>query len=57
MRDVQVVDRVAPSIEILGGNPFDLAWMDTFDMPNEIRVTDNYDAAESLFAQYKKLPT
>ena len=54
VRDVQVVDRIAPTIEILGGNPFDLAWMDTFNMPNEIRINDNYDAAEALLPLVQK---
>ena len=57
VRDVQVVDRVAPTIEILGGNPFDLAWMDTFNMANEIRLHDNYDNAEVLLPLVQKTTT
>ncbi len=50
VRDVQVVDRVAPSIEILGGNPFDQTRFKDYEEPG-IRINDNYDSEDALKAK------
>jgi len=47
-REVRVVDRIAPTLELLGGDPFDLIWNDTFEMENEVRILDNYYSSEDL---------
>jgi PKD repeat protein len=57
VRQVNVVDRIAPVIELLGGNPFDLVWNDTFEMANEVRITDNYYNGEDLLALVQKNTT
>ncbi|MBP9186139.1 MAG: DUF5011 domain-containing protein, partial [Bacteroidia bacterium] len=56
-RDVKVVDRIAPVIEMLGGDPFELIWNDTFEMANEIRITDNYNLGEDLMQMVQKTTT
>jgi hypothetical protein len=56
-RQVNVVDRIAPVIELLGGDPFDLVWNDTFEMANEVRITDNYYNGEDLLALVQKTTT
>jgi hypothetical protein len=57
VRQVNVVDRIAPVIEILGGDPFDLVWNDTFEMVNEVRIIDNYYSAEDLLPMVQKTTT
>jgi hypothetical protein len=57
VRQVNVVDRIAPVIEMLGGDPFDLVWNDTFEMVNEVRITDNYYSAEDLLPMVQKTTT
>jgi hypothetical protein len=56
-RQVNVVDRIAPVVELLGGDPFDLVWNDTFEMANEVRITDNYYNGEDLLALVQKTTT
>jgi hypothetical protein len=56
-RQVKIVDRSAPVIELLGGNPFDLAWMDTFNLAEEVRITDNYYTPEVLLTLVQKTTT
>jgi hypothetical protein len=46
-REVRVVDRIAPTIEILGGNPFEMARFQDYVEPG-FRITDNYDSDEDL---------
>lgn len=41
VRKINVVDKSAPRIEILGGSPFELAYMDTFNDPG-VKLIDNY---------------
>ncbi|KAB2877401.1 DUF5011 domain-containing protein [bacterium] len=57
VRQVNVVDRIAPVIELLGGDPFELVWNDTFEMANEVRITDNYYNADDLLPLLQKTTT
>ena len=57
VRQVNVVDRVAPVLEMLGGDPFDLVWNDTFEMANEVRIIDNYYSSEDLLPMVQKTTT
>lgn len=41
-RQVKVVDRIAPRIELLGSSTMDLIYQDTFDDPG-VKIIDNYD--------------
>jgi hypothetical protein len=56
-REVRVVDRIAPTVELLGGDPFDLIWNDTFEMENEVRILDNYYSADDLMPLLQKTTT
>jgi hypothetical protein len=56
-RTVQVVDRIAPTVDILGGSPFELAWMDTFNIAEEVRITDNYYTTQQLAGLLVKTTT
>jgi hypothetical protein len=46
-REVRVVDRIAPVIEILGGDPFEMARFQDYVEPG-FRIIDNYDSDEDL---------
>ena len=46
-REVRVVDRIAPTIEILGGNPFEMSRFQDYIEPG-FRIIDNYDSDEDL---------
>jgi PKD repeat protein len=46
-REVRVVDRIAPVIEILGSNPFDMARFQDYIEPG-FRIIDNYNSDEEL---------
>ncbi len=56
-REVRVVDRMAPTIELLGGDPFDLIWNDTFEMENEVRILDNFYSSDDLLPLVQKTTT
>ncbi len=56
-REVRVVDRIAPSIELLGGDPFEMIWNDTFEMENEVRITDNFYSSDDLQTLVKRTTT
>lgn len=55
-RVVQIVDREAPRIELLGASTIDLVWMDTFTDPG-VKVIDNYDSDADLQARVKRVTT
>ncbi|MCU0422800.1 MAG: DUF5011 domain-containing protein, partial [Bacteroidia bacterium] len=46
-RGVKVVDRIAPTIEILGDNPLDMKRFSDYIEPG-IRISDNYESQDSL---------
>lgn len=48
-RDVNVVDRKAPKIDLLGGLTVELIWMDTFKDPG-VKIIDNYDSESYLLS-------
>jgi hypothetical protein len=47
VRQVNVVDRIAPVIEVLGSNPLDMSRFHDYVEPG-IRITDNYETDEQL---------
>jgi len=47
VRQVNVVDRIAPVIEILGSNPLDMSRFHDYAEPG-FRITDNYETDEQL---------
>ena len=49
VRTVNIVDRVAPTIEVLGGSPYDQPRFKDFVDPG-IRIIDNYDSESELRA-------
>lgn len=55
-RVVEVVDREAPRIELLGGSTVDLIWNDTFVEPG-VKLIDNYYSDEELRDSLKTYTT
>ncbi|MBW7846086.1 MAG: T9SS type A sorting domain-containing protein, partial [Bacteroidia bacterium] len=43
--------------EILGSNPYELFWMDTFDISEDVRILDNYYSNEELLPLLEKTTT